>query len=237
MPGLEILLIILIVSSLPAIIVFLWFRLCRYPFTVPQFVFSLLAGAASVFPALFFQRFLGGFFPEISGRWGIFAKYFLYIAFTEEFSRLIMLFILFFLFRRFGSWTAWYSDTDETSEENQSPGIITAAAAGLVAGFGFAILETANLRNLDLGNMFLRAFTTAPLHGACGARVGVSLVMFRKKPVPAVFRFLTAVAIHGVFNFMLIIPGAISSIAAALVALSALATSVLAIRGGMGKPL
>jgi RsiW-degrading membrane proteinase PrsW (M82 family) len=105
----------------------------------------------------------------------------------------------------------------------------------MVAGFGFAILESAVYGASNPSSTVLRMFTAAPLHGACGSRVGVSLTMFPKSPVRAVFRFLTAVAIHGVYNFMLIIPGVIPSIAAVLIALSALTMSVLAIRSGMEK--
>jgi hypothetical protein len=71
------------------------------------------------------------------------------------------------------------------------------------------------------------------LHGACGFRVGSSAVMFREKPVQAVFRFLSAVIIHGIYNFMLIIPSIFPTIAAILIVLFALATSILAIRNGM----
>ncbi|MCL2128278.1 MAG: PrsW family intramembrane metalloprotease, partial [Treponema sp.] len=67
----------------------------------------------------------------------------------------------------------------------------------------------------------------------CGYRVGASVMMFRESPARAVSRFLTAVVIHGVYNFMLTIPGRLPPLTAVLISLSALATSVLAIRSGM----
>jgi hypothetical protein len=57
--------------------------------------------------------------------------------------------------------------------------------------------------------------------------------MIREQPARAIIRFLSAVVIHGVYNFMIIIPGSLTTIAAILIALSALATAVVAVRNGM----
>jgi hypothetical protein len=54
--------------------------------------------------------------------------------------------------------------------------------------------------------------------------------MFRKNPMQALLRFFTAVAIHGVYDLMVKIPG-LPSIAALLITLSALTTAILSIRG------
>jgi RsiW-degrading membrane proteinase PrsW (M82 family) len=233
MPGIEVLLLLLLISSIPAVITFLWFRLSRYPFTFLRFMVSLLAGAASFFPALFLQGiFAGKSLLPVTGKWGLFGEIFVRTAFTEELSRLILLFFLFWLFRRFGS-----RGPGETATEDAGPAPTNASAlmgaAGLVAGFGFAILENAVYGASNPGIVLLRVFTTALLHGACGSRIGFALAMFPQSPVRAVFRFFTAVIIHGVYNFMLIIPGRLSPAAAILIALSALASSVMAIRTGM----
>jgi RsiW-degrading membrane proteinase PrsW (M82 family) len=103
-------------------------------------------------------------------------------------------------------------------------------AAGLVAGLGFAILENAIYAASDTGILILRTVTAAPLHAACGSRVGAAAVMVRSNPVQAIFRLFTAAAIHGIYNFMSAIPG-ISSIAAVLIAITALTSSILSIRG------
>jgi len=230
MPGFGVLIILLFISSIPAIAVFIWFRFARYPFSLPRFSFSLLAGAISFFPALLLQSvFTAG--SEIfyaAGKWGFIAEIFVRIAFTEEFSRLIILIILFFIMRRLGS------------ARQQEPGLSAnisaetmASASGLIAGLGFAILESAVYGASNPGNALLRTFTAAPLHGACGFRAGSSIAMFPDRPVQAIFRFLSAIVIHGIYNFMLIIPGFFPSIAAILIALSALATSIMAIRSGM----
>jgi len=170
------------------------------------------------------------------GKWALIAEIFVRIAFTEEFSRLIILVLLFFAIRRFSSMRQPEQDAanppDSGSGAPVSAGTM-ANAAGLVAGLGFAVIESAVYGAANPGNALLRIFTAAPLHGACGFRVGSSAAMFRENPVQAVFRFLSAVAIHGIYNFMLIIPGFLPSIAAILIALSAFATSILAIRSGM----
>jgi RsiW-degrading membrane proteinase PrsW (M82 family) len=98
-----------------------------------------------------------------------------------------------------------------------------------VAGLGFAILENASYGSADMGIAFFRAFTAAPLHGACGARVGAAVTDLHDKPFSALLRFLSAVTIHGMYNFMILLRG-VPWILAVLVAFSALASSILLIR-------
>jgi RsiW-degrading membrane proteinase PrsW (M82 family) len=227
MSGVGVLAFLLLFSSIPAIAVFVWFRLARYPFSSLRFSFALLAGAVSFFPALVLQNLLTVASSGISyilGKWSPIADIFLRIAFTEEFGRLLVLIILFFAISRL------------RPNNPGNPPISAdtmASAAGLIAGFGFAIIESAVYGASNPGNALLRTFTAAPLHGACGFRVGSSVALFPERPLQAVFRFLSAVIIHGLYNFMLIIPGSIPSIAAILIALSALTSSILVIRSGM----
>ena len=222
MHGIGVLLVILLASSIPAIAVFGWFRIARYPVSTAQFSAFLLAGAASFFPALVFQRLLAtGNGLMLADKQGLLKEIFIRIAFTEELSRLLVLAVLFLVIRRL---------KPSMPEEKT---VVTMAVAGLVAGLGFAVLESAVYGASVPVNALFRAFTSAPLHGACGTRVGIALGMFRQSPVLSVFRFLAAVVIHGVYNFMLLIPGTFPLIGATLLALSALASSILAIRGGM----
>jgi len=109
-----------------------------------------------------------------------------------------------------------------------------ATAAGLVAGLGFAILENSVYAALDTRVLLLRAVTAAPLHAACGSRVGGASVMFRTNPIQAAMRLIAATAIHGIYNFMVAVPG-FPSIMAILIALSALASSIVFIHGGWEK--
>ena len=214
-----VLFIIILISSIFAIAVFIWFRLARYPFTMPLFSAALLAGAASIFPALFFQYIFpaGSGIFQLSDKWGLFAEIFIRIALTEELSRFLILFILFTVIVRI-----FKKPIDKMPN-----------AAGLVAGIGFAILENSVYGASNFDVTFLRAFTAAPLHGACGSRVGASVVFMRESPVHGILRFLSAVAIHGAYNFMLNIPSRFAGIAAAFIVFSALGSSIQVIRSEM----
>jgi RsiW-degrading membrane proteinase PrsW (M82 family) len=228
----EILFLLLFISSIPAIAVFIWFKYANYPFSVPRFIVFLLAGLTSLFPALFFQNILAtaNAVYRLTDKWGPITEVFVRIAFTEELSSLIILSLTFFVIRRFKS-----EASGEATTETKTPTIAMASAAGLVAGLGFAIIESVVMGASNPGNTLLRAFTAAPLHGACGSRVGSSIAMSRNYPVQAFFRFLFAVATHGIYDFMLIIPGRLSPIIALLIALSAFASSILVIRSGMSS--
>jgi RsiW-degrading membrane proteinase PrsW (M82 family) len=208
--------IIIFISSIPAIAAFLWFRLARYPFSMPWFSAALLSGAASFFPALLFQYVFpaGSGIFQLSGKWGLFAEIFIRIALTEELSRFLILLILFAVINRVC----------------ENPVSKTANAAGFVAGLGFAILESSIYGASNPGNALLRAFTATPLHGACGSRVGSSVVLLREHPVLGIFRFLSSVVLHGAYNFMLNMPGRFSTIAAVFIAISALVSAIQIIR-------
>jgi hypothetical protein len=238
MPGVGVLFFLNFISSIPAIAVFLWFSVARYPFSLLRFSFSLLAGAISFFPALILQNIFtsGNEIFYMMGKWGPVAEIFVRIAFTEELSRLIMLIMLFFgihqlsVIRQRGQVLADPPDTGFTPAVSADT---LAGASGLIAGLGFAILESAVSGAANPINPLLRIFTAAPLHGACGFRVGSAAIMFKDRPIQASFRFLSAVIIHGIYDFMLIIPGVFSSITAVLIALTTLASSVVVIRNGM----
>ena len=237
MSGLWVLFLLIFIAAVPAIAVYLWFRATRYPFPTVRFLVSLLAGAAAFFPALVLQHF----FPiwetgRAAGKWSLFVQTFIRIAFTEELSRFI---VLLALFRITGC-----LETRPSGYDAEAPGkadipvpalsygtLIRGSAIGLVAGFGFAILESAAYGASDAGAALLRAFTAAPLHGACGSRLGAAVVLLRRHPPQAFFRFCSAVAIHGIYNFMIIMPG-FPSIAAVLIALSALTASIMMIKSG-----
>lgn len=237
MSSIGVLFLLLFISSIPAIAVFVWFHLTHYPFSVPRFSFSLLAGAASFFPALFFQSIFitGNQISRITGKWSLVTEIFVRIALTEELSRLIMLSVLFFAFHRFSSMGRPRTVTDTRNDVLNTPvsAVVMASAAGLIAGLGFAILEGTVYGASNPDNTLLRIFTATPLHGACGFRVGASIAMFRKRPVQAVFRFLSAVVIHGIYNFMLFLPGFFPALAAVLIALSALISCVMTITDEM----
>jgi RsiW-degrading membrane proteinase PrsW (M82 family) len=215
-----ILLIIILVSSIPMILVYIWYRLAKYDISLIRFLLILLAGAAAFFPALILQDLLNFSFSTDS-RTVLFYHVFIRVAFTEELSRLLILFIFFFVSSRLANYSP---------EQPSWLDIKKGYATGLVAGLGFAILENAVYAASDTSILILRTVTAAPLHAACGSRVGAAATMVRTNPIQAFFRLLTAVAIHGIYNFMSAMPG-ISSIAAVLIAITALTSSILSIRG------
>jgi RsiW-degrading membrane proteinase PrsW (M82 family) len=221
------LILLVLIITIPVIAVYIWFRAAKYQLSLILFLFALLAGAAAFFPALVLQDILRFSFIY-QGRVALFYNFFIRIAFTEEFSRLILLFIFFFIGCRI--------NTDYNLNQPLTVNIIKKGTAiGLIAGFGFAILESARYAasNMNVSVTLLRIFTAA-LHGACSSRTGGAVVMFRRSPIQAILRFLTAVVIHCVYNLMVAIPG-LPSVIAILIALSALTTSILSIRGGWNE--
>ena len=229
MYGSWVLLVLIFISSFPVVAVYIWFRLAKYQFSLVRFLFALLAGAAAFFPALILQELLI-FSSVIQGRAALFYEIFIRVALSEELSRLFMLFI-FFLISSMVSKGAVQPD-GSVRQPLIDDNIRKAMATGLIAGLGFAILESARFAasNPAISVVLLRIFTAA-LHAACGSRIGTAAVMFRTSPLKALLKILSATAIHGVYNFLVTIPG-IPSIMAILIAVSALTTTILALRGG-----
>jgi RsiW-degrading membrane proteinase PrsW (M82 family) len=223
MSSLWILLLLIFISALPALAFFIWIRLRRYPLS-PKWFLAALAGGVT---ALLIAAFLQSFFPvstEASLRLILF-KTFVQIALTEEAGRLPAL--LFLLRRRRLSQAAHdYQDPGRPLTEKD---LSFAAAIGLISGLAFAVCETASYGAVNLPLALLRAFTAAPIHGACGARVGTAALTWKQEPVRGALRFLSAAALHGAYNFMIVLPG-FPSILSILIAFSALASSIMVIR-------
>jgi RsiW-degrading membrane proteinase PrsW (M82 family) len=192
MNGLWILLLLIFISALPVIGVFIWFRAVKFPLGLPLFLCCLAGGALALLIAGFFQSL----FPPLNNLdlRSLLFRLIVQIALTEETGRLLILLVLSLLLSRFAK-------TPALSAENLG------SAMGLLTGLGFAVIETATYGAADLRIALLRAFTSAPLHGACGSRVGVTVFSFRDAPVRGLFRFAAAVIIHGMYNFMVLNPG------------------------------
>jgi RsiW-degrading membrane proteinase PrsW (M82 family) len=208
MNGLWILLLLIFTAALPVFLAFLWFR--RLKLKSLSFLLSLTAGILALLIAVVLQHFLP--FPE--GRGGmaqVFFGVFIRIAFIEEFGKYIT---LCFLLR----WTGSRSDSSFAS----------GSVAGLAAGLGFAAVESASYGAADIGVALLRAFTAAPLHGACGARAGAAAELWGKSRIRGVFSFFSALMIHGIYDLVIVSPG-VPSFLAVLIALAALGSSLAAI--------
>jgi RsiW-degrading membrane proteinase PrsW (M82 family) len=225
MYGSLVLLIIIAVSSIPVIAVYIWFRIAKYQFTLVRFLLVMITGATAFFPALVLPNLIN--FKISTGRTELFYHVFIRIALTEELSRLLLLAVYFFV----SGYIAKSIDRNTTEQAVSWNNIKKGAATGLVAGLGFAILESAVYAASDISILLLRTVTAAPLHAACGSRVGTSAIMFRTNPFQAIFRILSATAIHGVYNIMISRTGA-SSLIGILIAFSALFSSIAIIRGG-----
>ena len=214
MNGWWVLLLLIVLSALPVLAVLLWIRFRRLPVRLPWFLASLLGGALSLGLAAVLQNL----FPK-TGEASIgvlLVKIFIQIALTEELGRLVVFSLLLSLARRF-------------SKEAESRQPAFAAITGLIAGLGFAVIETAMYGVGNFSIALVRAVTTAPLHGACGARIGIAVSQIRDTPVWALVRFLYAVGIHGMYNFMILNQG-IPLVFPVLIAFTALFSSIQLIR-------
>ena len=222
MSGISFLSLVILISSIPVIAVIIWFKLKRYSFSTFIISASFFSGLISFFTAIFIHIFFdyaGSFIS--SGRWVVFYKHFIQIAFSEEFSRLLLLVIFYFVINKIKKKNyneAWF------------------CAVGLFSGLGFAVLESAVIGISYSNFTWMRVFTAAPLHGACGCRVAVSAAKFKNHKAQSIFRFFSAVAIHGIYNFLIArdhhLP---SQIAAVLIVFSSLVSSIMTINRGMGS--
>lgn len=204
-----VLLLLILSAALPLILVFFWFRFRKSPVTMPWFLTALVAGMVSLLIAALIQSLI----PPLS-RTGqsepffAFFNVFLRIALVEELSRLVVFIPLFLAIKR-----------------RRNIDMAFCAAMGLVAGLGFAKLESAFYGLADINIALLRAITAAPLHGACSIRVAVAFFVFTRYPVKALFLFCFAALIHGAYNMMIITP-ALPSALGILVAFTALFSSL-----------
>jgi RsiW-degrading membrane proteinase PrsW (M82 family) len=197
-----VLLLLILAASLPVIAAFFWLKTKKASVTKSWFLVSFTAGIVSLLIAILIQNIL-----PFHGRDGEFTRLlfgvFIRIALVEEASRLVTLVPIL-----------------KAAKRRRNIDGSFAATLGLAAGLGFAVLENASYGLADIQITLLRAFTAAPLHGACGIRAGAAVFIFRQHPLKAFFMFLSAVLIHGAYNLMILIPALPSLLAvpAALVA-------------------
>jgi RsiW-degrading membrane proteinase PrsW (M82 family) len=189
--------LLIVISALPVLAVFIWFKAARYPLSLIWFLAALLGGAAAIPIAALLQSL----FPALPGAdlGTLLFRLFVQIALTEETGRLLVLILLSAVMKRFAALPGPYPEPPESRTSRS-------AALGLLTGLGFAVIETAFYGIVDFKVALLRAFTAAPLHGACGSRVGITVANIRTESAPAIRHFLAAVAIHGMYNFMVINP-------------------------------
>ncbi|GHV82285.1 hypothetical protein AGMMS49991_08430 [Spirochaetia bacterium] len=77
----------------------------------------------------------------------------------------------------------------------------------------------------------MRTLTAALIHGACGSRVGIAAFTLKAAPARSLLRFASAIAIHGMYNFMVVSPG-LPAFFPILLAFAALLSTIQTIRTG-----
>jgi RsiW-degrading membrane proteinase PrsW (M82 family) len=198
-----VLFLLIFISALPAIAAFLWFRRRQFPVPLPWFLLCLLAGVLSLPLAAVAQYFT----PPAAGvaMKDMLFNVFIRIALVEEGSKLLVLSLIL----RIGGKLLPLEGKDD---DNFTYG----TAFGLIVGLGFAMIESASYGASDMRIAVLRAFTAAPLHGACGARDGIAAAALKSDPRLAIWRFLSATVIHGAYNVLVVSSGYIQFFSIAL---------------------
>jgi RsiW-degrading membrane proteinase PrsW (M82 family) len=233
MNGWWLLLVLMFLTALPALAAFFWLRRMGSPWGGPWFLAALGAGGLSVILAGLGQFFFPAPAPvtgsAASGPGTLIFGILVRVALVEEVSRLLVLLPLFRLYRRLGGADAFNLDRESLAAGVPARNTALWSAGGLAAGLGFAVFETLAYGASNLSSALIRAVTAAPLHAACGARIGASLAAIPSSFLRASALFLGAVFIHGAYNFFIIHPGMPSFLAVPL-ALSALGASLASLR-------
>jgi len=196
---------LILTAALPAILVFFWLRSRNPPITLPWFLLSFAAGIISFIVAAMIQVFF--IQKKNEGVWPVLFNIFIRIAMIEEASRIIAIIPFFGV------------------AKNRRKNIAFGAAIGLIAGLGFAVIESAYYGIANLNIALLRIFTAVPLHAACGIRAGTVVFVASLHPAKALFLFISSVLIHGAYNLMIVSP-AIPSFLAIPTALVAFFASI-----------
>jgi RsiW-degrading membrane proteinase PrsW (M82 family) len=192
-----ILLLLILISALPVLPLYLWIRRRSFSICPPWFLLSLLAGAVSLALAALMQILIPVSDSITLGN--LIVSIFIRVALTEEISRFLVLLVLFAIGRLFNT----VDNTEHSADASRTHNVLT----GLIAGLGFAVIETALSGSADFRIALIRAISAAPLHGACGAHIGLGITAIKTRPGRSFGRILYAVIIHGMYNFMLVSPG------------------------------
>jgi RsiW-degrading membrane proteinase PrsW (M82 family) len=189
-------------AALPVYLVYIWFRLSRLPAPPAWFLCSVFGGFIAAAVALVLgiaaDRFLPADMPLLAA---LFRS-----ALTEELGRLLTLLPLLAFFRRLG----WNNPSGEKTAGFTASGFFGAdgycAATGLVSGAGFALIEGIYY-GVSGSGLLLRAFSAAPLHGACGAGAGLAAGCLYRHTLRGLRYFFSMAAIHTLYNFLIRLPG------------------------------
>lgn len=201
---------LLALSALPIVPAYAWIA-ARRPRLVPG---RFLAAAAAGLPAVALALLAKLALPEPSTTFaGIAFAAFVGAALTEEAAKLASVVVL----RRF-----LRGDADD------------GAALGIASSLGFAFFETAVYAASDPVVAIVRAATAAPLHAACGARIGAGAYAGSWPRLAG--GLAAAVAVHGAYDLGLFLPGFPPFVSPAIAALAMLSAVALVPRDAAADP-
>lgn len=194
------------ISALPVIAIFFYLKKRVPQFGNWLFIAALAAGSLSMLLASLLQIAL----PTVNAGTFLALIYTVFIrnALSEELGRLLILILLFWILPIF------YRYNEHEMSEGQRPlPLHMSVFIGVISGFSFAMLETISYGMLNLQLVIVRTLTSAPLHAACAARVGVAVWLIFKGDEPqrgnmvkAIFYGISAILIHGIYNLLLLFP-------------------------------
>jgi len=182
---------LLILSLAPVLIIagYIYFRDKYEKEPLRLLVIALLAGALTVIPILFVERFLSTFTGYFYGLMAAAWKAFVVAAFTEELFKFLALYLLIWKSREFN---------------DKYDGIVYSVFISL----GFAAVENVlYVFGNGYGTGIMRAFTAVPAHAIFGITMGFyfGMARFYTKKEDHLKRkaLLIPVLLHGIYDFIL----------------------------------
>lgn len=182
---------LLILSLAPVLIIagYIYFRDKYEKEPLRLLVIALLAGALTVIPILFVERFLSIFTGYFHGLMAAAWKAFVVAAFTEELFKFLALYLLIWRSREFN---------------DKYDGIVYSVFISL----GFAAVENVlYVFGNGYGTGIMRAFTAVPAHAIFGITMGFyfGMARFYTKKEDHLKRkaLLIPVLLHGIYDFIL----------------------------------
>jgi RsiW-degrading membrane proteinase PrsW (M82 family) len=184
-------------SAAPAVIFWLWLQRKNNSdsggMKGTAFLLCFCLGLVTVFIALLLRMAVPA--GTVRGRGAFLFNIFIGTALSEEASRFIVFLAALLII---GKVRPAFKFTDRS-----------AVLFGVVAGFGFAALETAfySLSNINIA--LLRAVSSAPLHAVCAGRIALAVYTLfdsgePKRVFRSVWNIIMPVALHGMFDFFIL---------------------------------
>jgi hypothetical protein len=184
--------LMLLIAGLPVALGCWYFR-AKHAISRRGFLAAILAGMAAVLLAVGAQLFAAPLAPQPnlqSGtKWTILYTIFIEIASTEELARFLTMLLC-------------TSVLKKTLEKIPHRRIAQVRVYGMISGFSFAAVETLFFTMINIDSGITRAISAVPLHGACGIRAANAVLNCKRSPGLSVLSIFFAIALHGIYNFL-----------------------------------